>query len=133
MAAGLCVEGLCGSGLVWERACPRTPSLASKLLQSLLAPQECPREFTLPQLSFTVQRAFRPAPEDIYMAVSPSAGARFRRALQANSPLQIVGAINAYSAMLAQRAGHQALYLSCLLYTSPSPRDVEESRMPSSA
>ena len=24
-------------------------------------------------------------------------------------------------------------YMSCLLYTSPSPRDVEESRMPSSA
>ena len=24
-------------------------------------------------------------------------------------------------------------YTSCLLYTSPSPRDVEESRMPSSA
>ena len=24
-------------------------------------------------------------------------------------------------------------YLTCLLYTSPSPRDVEESRMPSSA
>ena len=24
-------------------------------------------------------------------------------------------------------------HLSCLLYTSPSPRDVEESRMPSSA
>ena len=26
-----------------------------------------------------------------------------------------------------------SIYLSCLLYTSPSPRDVEESRMPSSA
>ena len=25
------------------------------------------------------------------------------------------------------------LYITCLLYTSPSPRDVEESRMPSSA
>ena len=25
------------------------------------------------------------------------------------------------------------LHISCLLYTSPSPRDVEESRMPSSA
>ena len=25
------------------------------------------------------------------------------------------------------------LFISCLLYTSPSPRDVEESRMPSSA
>ena len=24
-------------------------------------------------------------------------------------------------------------YITCLLYTSPSPRDVEESRMPSSA
>ena len=26
-----------------------------------------------------------------------------------------------------------AMYMICLLYTSPSPRDVEESRMPSSA
>ena len=25
------------------------------------------------------------------------------------------------------------IYVACLLYTSPSPRDVEESRMPSSA
>ena len=28
---------------------------------------------------------------------------------------------------------HYALHDDCLLYTSPSPRDVEESRMPSSA
>ena len=41
-----------------------------------------------------------------------SAGAKFRQALQANSPLPIVGTINAYSAMLAKRAGHQAVYLS---------------------
>lgn len=46
------------------------------------------------------------------MPVQLSAGARFRQALQANSPLQIVGTINAYSAMLAERAGHQAIYLS---------------------
>jgi methylisocitrate lyase len=46
------------------------------------------------------------------MPIQLSAGARFRRALQANSPLQIVGTINAYSAMLAERAGHQAIYLS---------------------
>ncbi|MEZ5492166.1 MAG: methylisocitrate lyase [Gammaproteobacteria bacterium] len=39
-------------------------------------------------------------------------GARFRRALDENSPLQIVGAINAYSAMLAENAGHKAIYLS---------------------
>ncbi len=41
-----------------------------------------------------------------------SAGARFRAALEAEQPLQIVGTINAYTAMLAERAGHKAIYLS---------------------
>ena len=31
------------------------------------------------------------------------------------------------------RLGNQMFQYACLLYTSPSPRDVEESRMPSSA
>ncbi|MDA0929023.1 MAG: methylisocitrate lyase [Proteobacteria bacterium] len=39
-------------------------------------------------------------------------GARFRSALAENSPLQIVGSINAYCAMLAEAAGHKAIYLS---------------------
>lgn len=42
----------------------------------------------------------------------PSAGALFRQAVQDESPLQIVGAINANHALLAQRAGFKALYLS---------------------
>jgi methylisocitrate lyase len=42
----------------------------------------------------------------------PSAGARLRAALEAERPLQIAGAINAYAALLAQRAGFRALYLS---------------------
>ena len=41
-----------------------------------------------------------------------SAGARFRAALEAERPLQIVGTINAYTALLAERAGHKAIYLS---------------------
>ncbi|TAL88890.1 MAG: methylisocitrate lyase [Rhodanobacter sp.] len=41
-----------------------------------------------------------------------SPGAIFRAALQAESPLQIVGAINANHALLAQRAGYRAIYLS---------------------
>ncbi len=41
-----------------------------------------------------------------------SAGARFRAALAAERPLQIVGTINAYSALLAEEAGHKAIYLS---------------------
>ncbi|HEU0152789.1 MAG TPA: methylisocitrate lyase [Arenimonas sp.] len=41
-----------------------------------------------------------------------SAGARFRAALAAESPLQVIGAINANHALLAQRAGYRAIYLS---------------------
>ncbi len=41
-----------------------------------------------------------------------SAGARFRAALEAERPLQIVGTINAYTALLAERADHKAIYLS---------------------
>ena len=41
-----------------------------------------------------------------------SAGARFRAALDAEQPLQIVGTINAYTALLARQAGYKAIYLS---------------------
>jgi methylisocitrate lyase len=41
-----------------------------------------------------------------------SPGRRFRAAIDAERPLQIVGAINAYSAMLAAEAGFRAVYLS---------------------
>ena len=46
------------------------------------------------------------------MARPASAGARFRAALAAESPLQVIGAINANHALLAQRAGYRAIYLS---------------------
>ena len=42
----------------------------------------------------------------------PLPGQAFRDAVAAHDPLPIVGTINAYTAMLAQRAGHQAIYLS---------------------
>lgn len=41
-----------------------------------------------------------------------SAGKRFRESLANNKPLQIVGTINAYAAMMAEQIGHQAIYLS---------------------
>jgi methylisocitrate lyase len=41
-----------------------------------------------------------------------SAGERFRLALEAEKPLQVAGAINAYSARLAEATGFRALYLS---------------------
>lgn len=42
--------------------------------------------------------------------VSP--GARFRAAVQAERPLQVVGTINAYHARMAERVGYKAIYLS---------------------
>jgi methylisocitrate lyase len=41
-----------------------------------------------------------------------SAGARLRAALEHERPLQVVGAVNAYAALLAQSAGFRAVYLS---------------------
>ena len=41
-----------------------------------------------------------------------SAGKKFREALKEQSPLQILGVINAYSAIQAERTGAKALYLS---------------------
>ena len=41
-----------------------------------------------------------------------SPGARFRAALAAEKPLQVIGAINANHALLARRAGYRAIYLS---------------------
>jgi methylisocitrate lyase len=46
------------------------------------------------------------------MAQLPSAGGRFRAALAAEQPLQVIGAINANHALLARRAGFRAIYLS---------------------
>jgi methylisocitrate lyase len=47
------------------------------------------------------------------MSTTPSsAGARLWSALERERPLQVVGAVNAYSARLAERAGFHALYLS---------------------
>src|SRR5512133_3774325 len=46
------------------------------------------------------------------MTETSSAGMRFRAALVAEKPLQIVGVINAYAARLAERAGYRAIYLS---------------------
>jgi methylisocitrate lyase len=46
------------------------------------------------------------------MSKNLTPGACFRKALKDNHPLQIVGTINAYTAMMAEKVGHQAIYLS---------------------
>jgi len=46
------------------------------------------------------------------MTKASSAGARFRAAANEEKPLQVVGAINAYAARLAEHAGFKALYVS---------------------
>jgi methylisocitrate lyase len=44
--------------------------------------------------------------------MTATAGFKLRQAIEANQPLQLVGTINAYTAMMAERVGHKALYLS---------------------
>ena len=44
--------------------------------------------------------------------MTASAGAKFRQALDTERPLQVVGTVNAYAALLAERAGFRAIYLS---------------------
>jgi methylisocitrate lyase len=43
---------------------------------------------------------------------SASAGKRFRMAVKKEKPLQVVGTINAYTALMAEKAGYRAIYLS---------------------
>ena len=54
------------------------------------------------------------APRRVLLVPVPSMnpGLKFRAALKAEIPLQIAGVINAYAALLAERAGFHALYLS---------------------
>ncbi|CAH1669618.1 methylisocitrate lyase [Chelatococcus asaccharovorans] len=48
----------------------------------------------------------------MHTPVRSSAGARFRQALTEEQPLQIVGTINAYTAMMAKKVGYKAIYLA---------------------
>ena len=50
--------------------------------------------------------------EPIAAGASASQGARFRAAIKAESPLQVMGAITAYAGLMAKRTGYKALYLS---------------------
>ena len=50
--------------------------------------------------------------QTIIMSESKSPGARLRRAVAQERPLQVVGAINAYAARLAEASGFRALYVS---------------------
>jgi methylisocitrate lyase len=50
--------------------------------------------------------------EIMRMTSQTSAGRRLRDALAVERPLQVVGAINAYAAMLAERVGYRSIYLS---------------------
>ena len=53
-------------------------------------------------------------PDDFRSTSTPAltAGARFRAALAGDEPLQIVGTINPFCAIVAQRVGHKAIYVA---------------------
>ena len=79
--------------------------------------------------------------EPIFLAIEdPRYGSLFASILLFFIPTAILGMISPYSVRLLvethEHSGHMAgflYFISCLLYTSPSPRDLSTSRMPSSA
>lgn len=46
------------------------------------------------------------------MTAKLTAGARFRQAIATEKPLQVMGTVNAYAAMMAAQVGYRAIYLS---------------------
>lgn len=46
------------------------------------------------------------------MNIKVSQGKKLKQAISENVPLQIVGTVNAYSSLLAEKKGHKAIYLS---------------------
>ena len=63
--------------------------------------------------NMTVNNAFAEAKSDMTTKAKPiTPGEHLRAALEAENPLQIVGVINAYCALLAEKAGFKCLYLS---------------------
>src|SRR3990170_5494906 len=50
--------------------------------------------------------------QGVVMPPQTSAGARFRAAVASENPLQVVGTITAYAALMAKRTGFKAIYLS---------------------
>ena len=46
------------------------------------------------------------------MNTKVSQGKKLKQTISENTPLQIVGTVNAYSSLLAEKKGHKAIYLS---------------------
>lgn len=69
---------------------------------------------TVGRSAHDVQQArYRVIPDsENIMINAESAGARLRALVANNAPLQVVGTINAYTARMAERLGHRAIYLS---------------------
>jgi methylisocitrate lyase len=59
-----------------------------------------------------LSRDVRIIARNIVMTDASTPGARLRKAIHAEQPLQIVGVINAYHARMAERTGYRAVYLS---------------------
>ena len=62
-----------------------------------------------------------------------SPGQKLRQILEQPGILVLPGVYDCIGAKIVEQIGFSAVFTSCLLYTSPSPRDPSISRMPSSA
>src|SRR5208337_4831734 len=89
---------------------PRIATAGTCCSRPMRPARQCPpqpRRF-LPKPAATPRA--RPCRNEAMMTLSP--GGKFRAALSAEAPLQVPGAICAYHAILAEKAGFRAIYLS---------------------
>jgi methylisocitrate lyase len=69
-------------------------------------------EYDAPRFYSDLKRFHMANSGELSAGGAKSAGARLRHAVRDERPLQVVGAINAYTARMAQASGFKALYLS---------------------
>ena len=79
----------------------------------------------------------RECPVDLLIHLGDAEGYEDYIAEQAGCPVEVVAGNNDFFSSLPRekelQIGKYKVLITCLLYTSPSPRDAHESRMPSSA
>ena len=82
---------------------------------------------------FTVDTSMHRAPSAYAVSASNPLSVLSSQLNSLGLPTAVVYSLKALGASMAAALADGPLPAGCLLYTSPSPRDVEESRMPSSA
>lgn len=106
------MQGVCGMRFRFERRDFSFEMRVANVEWLLLKNHVLARTIHLGKLLARHRASFQEAIVNSQIQTVQTAGARFRHAVREESPLQVVGAITAYAAKMAEAVGFKALYLS---------------------